>query len=119
MVIGVTGANGFIGSSIIAGLNGLGHQLIGLVRPQSAIDPSTANLCEVRRTCYRDPAALRQALESVEVLCHCCGHLGGWSVQDSLLTAANVEVTRFVAQGAIEVGVRQMVQRVRAFQGRS
>ena len=89
MKIAVTGANGFVGSNFANHFHRLGHEVVAIVRPNSAVellDPAIA----IRRTDYQTD--LDAALEGVEVLIHNAGAIRTRSFAQ--MVAANVGATR-------------------------
>ncbi|MBN2071479.1 MAG: NAD-dependent epimerase/dehydratase family protein [Candidatus Krumholzibacteriota bacterium] len=109
LLVGVTGANGFIGSSIVTGLKKAGYEVICLVRNRSGTDLLPEGSCQVRYTDYSEPGKICVALEGVDVVCHCCGQLGGWGINTDLLYQANVELTRKVMQASVFCGVKRVL----------
>jgi nucleoside-diphosphate-sugar epimerase len=77
MKVAVTGANGFLGSRVVASLLSHGHEVVALVRSPSAVDsfdPDPA--LEVRRCDLRtDPVA--EALRDAQVVVHCAAQVTG------------------------------------------
>jgi len=70
MRVFVTGATGFIGSSLIPELIGAGHHVVGISRSQARGDALTRAGAEVFVGDVNDPALLRSAAESADGVIH-------------------------------------------------
>jgi len=104
MKILVTGANGFIGNTLVPQLASLGHMVVPAVRR-----PCGLNLEHV----VVDEASYRAALTGCECIVHLAGraHITRDHAIDSLqaFRTANVDLTLAIANLAVEAGVRRFV----------
>lgn len=100
----VTGAGGFIGRRLVAGLRADGQAVrAGARRPQPDDAGAVAASLE-------DPAGLVRACAGVETVFHCAGHAHAWAGGDALLhRRVNFEGTQRLAEAAGHAGVRRFV----------
>lgn len=89
MKIAITGANGFVGHSLLNHFSRRGHTAIALIRKSAQI---SIDSCEVRELDYEDPSALSAALADVDVLVHNAGKTK--TLEHSQMIAANVGLTQ-------------------------
>ena len=105
----VTGATGFIGSSILRELLAQGYQVRALVREQS----DTRNLdgldIEVAFGDITNADSLVPALRGCTHLFHAAALYSFWVKERALLYKVNVDGTRNVLQAAIEAGIDRVV----------
>jgi len=66
----VTGAGGYLGHAVVAALHSAGHSPVAMVRERGMSIPGAA---DVRVADLLDPAALRQAVDGVDAVCHLAG----------------------------------------------
>lgn len=102
----VTGATGFLGSTLVALLTRRGRPVRALVR-----DPARAAAVLPRSVAVAvgrlgDPASLDAALEGVDAVLHLAGLVGGTPEE---IRAANVDGTRAVLAAMRRTGVRRLV----------
>jgi len=103
----VTGATGFVGSHVAEACAQRGHRVRVTVRSTSDrtwIDGLEAEEVEVD---LRDPAAVRRALEGVQLVLHLAGVTA--APTPALFHEVNVEGTGRLAGAAVEGGVRRFV----------
>lgn len=107
----MTGANGYIGASLIRhlhGVRGIQHaSLRAVVRGSRAFARARELPARVARVDYGDPASLEACLQGADVLVHLAGALQprrGESLYD-----ANVATTRSVVRAARSASVRALV----------
>lgn len=70
MKVFVTGATGFIGSSVVDELLRRGHAVVGLARSKSAAEKLLAKGAQVHRGSIGDPASVLDALDAVDGVIH-------------------------------------------------
>jgi nucleoside-diphosphate-sugar epimerase len=87
MKIAITGANGFVGSTLLSSLQSKGFEPIALVRKSF-----TKLGIEVRQIDYSDSSALHSALSDVDIVIHNAGKTKTLTKQE--MFAANVGLTR-------------------------
>lgn len=76
MKILVTGANGFLGSHVVAGLLNNGHEVNALVRPASRL-PAWSDRIKVYRADLRAPGELSEALQDMDAVIHLAAATSG------------------------------------------
>lgn len=105
--IAMTGATGFVGSHIVRGLAGRGHDLSVLVRDANKLKsdfPATARLISGSLT---DQVALAELTQSADVVLHVAGAIS--AVDEAGFRAVNVDGTRAVVEAARKAGVKRLV----------
>lgn len=100
----LTGASGFIGSSVLKALLQAGWQVRALARRAW---PDAEPGAEFIQGSLSDAAALKQLCTGAEVLVHCAGQVRGRRYAD--FAAVNVEGTHQVLKAAGEANVRRLV----------
>lgn len=110
----VTGAAGFIGSTICDQLRAAGHQVLGLdlLIPQAHDGPPPWMPADTVIGDVRDGALLDSLLPGVDVVCHQAAMVGlGIDLDDApLYTSHNVVGTSTVLAAMARAGVRNLVQ---------
>jgi len=109
MTVLVTGAAGFIGSSIVRALLSKGAAVRTLVRPSS--DPGNLEGLPVERFFgdLRDRRAVDRAVRGCEAVFHVAADYRLWVPQPKEMFANNVDGTRNVMEAAAEAGVARIV----------
>jgi nucleoside-diphosphate-sugar epimerase len=104
----VTGSNGFIGSNLTRRLRADGHEVSGLIRPES--DLSFVEGVDYRRIHgdLADRAALREGAAGAEVVFHVAALASDWGSFRTFFRT-NVEGTANVLAVARECGARRVV----------
>lgn len=106
MTILVTGSTGLLGNNIVRDLLAQGEQVRVLTRELRTTRPLDGLAVDRRQGDVREPKTLQQALEGVDLVIHCAGHVHiGWS-QMELHQAINVEGTANLARAAREMRAR-------------
>ena len=111
----VTGAAGFIGSHVMEAMAAAGYEVRGLDSLSPAVHygrPSyLPNECELRVADVRDPAAVDDALDGVDAVCHLAAMVGlGVSLADlPLYTDVNVTGTAVLLEAMGRRGVSRLV----------
>ena len=108
MKVLVTGATGFLGSSLCRSLRQAGHTVRALRRPSSSL--AFLDDLEVEWVIgdVLDPASLLAAMQNAEVIYHTAAQMGS-SHDPAFLMRVHVEGTRNVAQAALIVGSGRLV----------
>jgi nucleoside-diphosphate-sugar epimerase len=105
MKVLVTGANGFLGRSIVRALLRNGDQVRAMVRPGGGFDVEGVEVVEADLT---DAASIRRAVDGVEGVIHAAARVlttGKWEE----FAEANVRGTRRVIRAAVEAGCSVIV----------
>src|SRR5215469_18666505 len=111
----VTGAAGFIGSHVLDALRAQGHEVRALDSLSPAVHdgrPSyIQNGTDLRVADVRDPAAVDEALDGVDAVCHLAAMVGlGVSVADLPLYAdVNITGTAVLLAAMARAGVSRLV----------
>jgi 2-alkyl-3-oxoalkanoate reductase len=104
----VTGATGFVGSSLVARLLRDGHEVRALVRDESARTRWSGQSLTVCVASLGDPNAIAAAAEGVEVVFHCAAE-NSPRAASSALAWINVAGSENVRNAARHAGVRRVV----------
>ena len=89
----ITGATGFVGGHLVEACAGRGWTVRALVRPSSETGLLQRNRVQLMRGDLTDGAAVREALEGIDVVFHCAAKVGDWGpVED--YRAVNVAALR-------------------------
>ncbi|MDD3536275.1 MAG: NAD-dependent epimerase/dehydratase family protein [Candidatus Cloacimonetes bacterium] len=93
MKIAITGANGFVGNTLLNHFSAAGYEAIALLRPHAKIPSGTY---QVRHLDYQNPATLAQAVSDIDILIHNAGK--SKALNHLEIYEANVGLTRRVVQ---------------------
>jgi dihydroflavonol-4-reductase len=104
----VTGATGFIGSSVCRALVAQGHRPRAFHRPMSSLRAIEGLRLEHALGDILDPDSLGAAMAGIEVVIHCAAQMGPWR-DPARMTAGHVMGTRNVARAALRAGVRRLI----------
>ncbi|MDP1751314.1 MAG: NAD(P)H-binding protein, partial [Reyranella sp.] len=110
MRILLTGANGFLGNQLMAGLRARGHEMVAAVRNPAAFRLKWPGVETLTVNFNRDTSseAWRSRLAGVEAVINCAGVLHGGRGQDIEAIHATAPIALFDACAA--AGVRRVVQ---------
>jgi dihydroflavonol-4-reductase len=100
----VTGATGFLGSTLVPMLREAGHDVRVLVRSGAPFPDA-----EVVKGDVRDPESVRRALAGVEGLCHLAGLVSRDPADARKMYDLHVEGTRNLLTAAAHAGLRRIV----------
>jgi len=110
----VTGAAGFIGSTVVDRLRAGGHEVVALdvLLPLAHAGTPDWAVADLVRADVRDPGALEPLLGGVDVVCHQAAMVGlGQDAQDAPdFVAHNVLGTAVLLAAMARAGVRRLVQ---------
>jgi dihydroflavonol-4-reductase len=98
--VAITGATGFVGSSLVRSLISQGMDIIALVRPDSprqVLDGLEVSWVEGDIT---DPSSLRDAFSGADLLIHAAGLLGQAGIPEKSYQKVHVDGTRHVLAAA-------------------
>ncbi len=105
----VTGASGFIGSAVVRGLIGSGHDVRVLLRPQSERRNLEGLSLDIVIGDLTDRASLARAATGCEALFHVAADYRIWVPDPAPIYRTNVEGTRGLMLAAAEAGVQRIV----------
>lgn len=106
----VTGANGHLGNTLVRALLARGHRVRAGVRDLGQHAPFEGVDCERVYAELRDHAAMRRALEGVDVLYQVAAVFKHWARDPQAeIIEPNVQGTRTVLRAAAEAGVKKVV----------
>jgi dihydroflavonol-4-reductase len=105
----VTGATGFLGTSLVRELAFRGHTQFLLARPTSETDSISDYVVGVTRGDITDPLAVVRAATGVDAIVHLAADLSHWSRRRERILRTNVYGTRIVAEAAKTAGVPLLV----------
>lgn len=104
----VTGGTGFLGQAVVRRLLVAGQRVRILVRPSSAAQCAALGGAEPAWGDLREPLSLMQALDDMEVVCHCAAHMtvgDAWSTFE----AVTVRGTEMLLQAASRHKVKRFL----------
>ncbi len=105
----VTGASGFVGSSVVRALIRRGESVRVLVRPTSDRRNILDLGLEVVTGDLRDPSSLIRALEGCRVLYHVAADYRLWVPRPEEIYRINVDGTVALVRAAVDAGVERIV----------
>jgi len=105
----VTGANGFLGSHLVARLAADGSEVAGFIRPGTGRRALDDLGVEVFEGDVLEPQTLLPAMRDRELVFHTAALTDSWLPDPSRIFLVNVEGTRNVCEQARRCGVRRMV----------
>jgi dihydroflavonol-4-reductase len=105
----VTGASGFVGSSVARAVLARGARVRVMVRESSPRDNFRDLDVEVVHGDMRDPESMRRALDGVRYFFHVAADYRLWAPDRNEIMRANVEGTRVVMTAALEARVEKIV----------
>ncbi|MXV44204.1 NAD-dependent epimerase/dehydratase family protein [Saccharibacter sp. 17.LH.SD] len=105
----ITGATGFVGSSVARVLLARGHRLRVLVRPTSDRSNLEGLPVEFVEGDLSDPQTLKNIFENVKYLFHVAADYRLWVPDPETMMQANVEGTRHLMVSAQQAGVEKIV----------
>jgi dihydroflavonol-4-reductase len=109
MIIGITGASGFIGRNLSRFLHEKGHHVIALVRsPRFAKDLLDAKI-EIRKCDITNCQSLNDAFRGVDILIHLAALFNRPEKSPEDFHKVNVEGTRNALEAALDCKVRRFV----------
>lgn len=98
----VTGASGFIGSSIVRELLKSGHSVRALVRASSRLTALAGLPVEIQTGDILDPPSLLSALTGCDTVFHAAADYRLWTSNPASMYAVNIEGTRNVLAAALQ-----------------
>ncbi len=104
----ITGATGFVGGHLVEACAGRGWNVRALVRPSSDTGLLERHNATLIRGDLTDRAAVREALQGVEVVFHCAAKVGDWGPVEEY-RAVNVEALRGLLDACREQPLRRFV----------
>jgi nucleoside-diphosphate-sugar epimerase len=104
----VTGANGFIGSSLVEGLLQQGYTVRAMVRQGSDMSLLRGLTYGLVNADFKDLPALARACSRAEFVFHLAARASDWGAYQQFYEA-NVEATKAIAEAARQAGVRRLV----------
>lgn len=105
----VTGANGFVGSSVVRELLGRGIDTVALVGADLDQENLASMPVKVREVDLLAPEGLRTALADCDAIVHTAASYAFWTPDPQRLYRVNVEGTRNVLEAARAVGAQRVV----------
>jgi len=105
--IAITGATGFLGGYLVAGLRARGARVIAVVRDRAKAERLLPSTVELRVAELRDRAALARSFEGVDAVIANAAMIS--FLDPGLTMRTNVEGTRNVFEAITEAGVRRAI----------
>jgi dihydroflavonol-4-reductase len=105
----VTGANGFLGSSIMRHLLEAGHEVRVLARPQSDRRNLNNFPVEIYEGDLRDTSSIKRAVSGCDNLFHVAADYRLWIPDPDVMYAINVTGTQSLILAAAEAGLKRIV----------
>jgi 2-alkyl-3-oxoalkanoate reductase len=104
----ITGATGFVGSHLVEACTGRGWNVRALVRSSSDTSILERHKATLIRGDLTDSAAVREALQGVEVVLHCAAKVGDWGPVEEY-RAVNVEALRGLLDACRNLSIQRFV----------
>jgi 2-alkyl-3-oxoalkanoate reductase len=104
----ITGATGFVGSHLVEACAGRGWNVRALVRSSSDTSILERHKATLIRGDLTDSAAVREALQGVEVVLHCAAKVGDWGPVEEY-RAVNVEALRGLLDACRHLSIQRFV----------
>ena len=104
----ITGATGFVGGHLVEACRGRGWSVRALARGSSDTSQLSRDGVTLIRGDLTDGAAVREALQGVEVVLHCAAKVGDWGPVEEY-RAVNVEALRGLLDACRDQPLRRFV----------
>lgn len=105
----VTGATGFLGSSVARALVARGHRVVALARPETPRAVLDGVPLAYAPGDLTDPGSLRMALDGCDSLIHCAADYRIFVPDPEHMRAVNVTGTEALMRAALNAGLRRIV----------
>lgn len=105
----VTGATGFVGSTLVRRLVQEGHAVRIFRRPSARLEALGGVACEESLGDLTDPAAVQRAVAGCHVVFHAAALIQYWDRYNAIQNQINVEGTRHVAEAAWQHRVQRLI----------
>lgn len=109
LIVGVTGATGFLGRHIVDALLARGARVVGVVRNPGRVPELIERGVEMRRADLLEPASLARAFTGLDVLVSNAALFSVYAYDWERYKATNIEGTRNVFEAAAAAGVERVV----------
>lgn len=109
MKILVTGASGYIGNRLAHQLAADDHEVVALVRQESAREHLQHPNIQLSKGDITDGGSIRRAIKGCEAVYHVAAYSRLWAADRNIFYSVNVEGTREVLRAAAAAGVAKLV----------
>lgn len=109
MKILVTGASGYIGNRLAHQLAADHHEVVALVRQESAREHLQDPNIKLSKGDITDGASVRRAIKGCEAVYHVAAYARLWAADPAIFYTVNVDGTKEVLRAASEAGVGRLV----------
>jgi dihydroflavonol-4-reductase len=105
----VTGANGFLGSNLVAQLNEEGYDVRVIVRPNADMKSIANKACEVVYGNIVNKEDVHRAIDGCDIVIHAACITDQWSISFEEYERVNFTATKYIADACLDLGVKRLV----------
>jgi dihydroflavonol-4-reductase len=105
----VTGANGFLGSNLVAQLNEEGYEVRVIVRKNADTKSIAGMPCEIMYGNIDNKDDVHRVIDGCDVVIHAACITDQWSISFEEYERVNFMATKYIADACLQLGVKRLV----------
>ena len=107
-VIGITGANGFVGSSLFKYLKKRNYPVLGIVRHNSLLKLLDNDSNNISRVDYHNLNELINIFSGLDVIVHCAARSMDWGKWSDFYST-NIQIVKNIVNASVRAGVKRII----------